>query len=87
MKKNKNIIIENVTVIDAGAKGKSVAKAPDGRVIFISNAVPGDVVDVQTTKKRLITRGRLLSITNYQNNVLRLYVNTLAIVGDANGRI
>ena len=52
MKKNKNIIIENVTVIDAGAKGKSVAKAPDGRVIFISNAVPGDVVDVQTTKKK-----------------------------------
>ena len=53
MKKNKNIIIENVTVIDAGAKGKSVAKAPDGRVIFISNAVPGDVVDVQTTKKKI----------------------------------
>lgn len=52
MSKKKNIIIENVTVIDAGAKGKSVAKAPDGRVIFITNALPGDVVDVQTTKKK-----------------------------------
>lgn len=29
-----------------------MAKAPDGRVIFISNALPGDVVDVQTTKKK-----------------------------------
>lgn len=43
---------EQVEVIDAGAKGKAVAKAPDGRVIFLSNAVPGDVVDVWTTKKR-----------------------------------
>ncbi|MGB5359930.1 MAG: 23S rRNA (uracil(1939)-C(5))-methyltransferase RlmD [Eudoraea sp.] len=45
-------IFENVAVTDAGAKGKTIGKAPDGRVIFISNAVPGDVVDVQTTKKR-----------------------------------
>jgi len=51
-KKNKRQLFENVAVIDAGAKGKSVAKAPDGRVIFLSNAIPGDVVDVQTTKKR-----------------------------------
>ena len=43
---------EHVEVVDAGAKGKSVGKAPDGRVIFLSNAVPGDVVDVMTTKKR-----------------------------------
>jgi len=45
-------IFTDLEVIDAGAKGKAIAKAPDGRVIFISNAVPGDVVDVQTTKKR-----------------------------------
>ncbi|WP_297702671.1 23S rRNA (uracil(1939)-C(5))-methyltransferase RlmD [uncultured Eudoraea sp.] len=45
-------IFENVAVTDAGAKGKTIGKAPDGRVIFISNAVPGDVIDVQTTKKR-----------------------------------
>ena len=33
-------------------KGKTIGKAPDGRVIFLTNTVPGDVVDVQTTKKR-----------------------------------
>ncbi len=38
--------------MDAGAKGKTVGKAPDGRIVFLDNAVPGDVVDVQTHKKR-----------------------------------
>lgn len=52
MRKNKRQFFERVEVLDAGAKGKAVAKAPDGRVIFLSNAVPGDVVDVQTYKKR-----------------------------------
>ncbi|WP_461303298.1 23S rRNA (uracil(1939)-C(5))-methyltransferase RlmD [Aureisphaera sp.] len=51
-RKNKRIIIEDIEVIDAGAKGKSVAKAPDGRVVFLNNAVPGDIVTVQTHKKR-----------------------------------
>jgi len=53
MRKNKRRqVFENVAVIDAGAKGKTVGKAPDGRVIFLTNTVPGDVVDVMTTKKR-----------------------------------
>ena len=51
-KKKTKQIFENVEVIDAGAKGKTVGKAPDGRVIFLTNTVPGDIVDVQTTKKR-----------------------------------
>lgn len=45
-------IFENIEVTDAGAKGKAIGHAPDGKVIFIDNAVPGDVVHVQTTKKR-----------------------------------
>mgnify|MGYP000055950307 CR=1 FL=1 len=45
-------VFENVEIIDAGAKGKTIGKAPDGKVIFLPNAVPGDVVDVQTFKKR-----------------------------------
>ena len=51
-KKKKRLVFENVTVTDAAAKGKTIGKAPDGRVIFLNNTVPGDVVDVQTTKKR-----------------------------------
>ena len=51
-RRNKNKEFSNLKVIDAGAKGKTIAKAPDGKVIFLPNAVPGDVVDVQTFKQR-----------------------------------
>lgn len=51
-KKQVNKIFEKILIIDVGAKGKSIAKAPDGKVIFVSNAVPQDIVDIQTTKQR-----------------------------------
>ena len=51
-KRNKRKIFENVLVVDAGARGKSVGKTPDGAIIFMQNVVPGDVVDVETFKKR-----------------------------------
>jgi len=65
---NKRLIFENIEVIDAGAKGKAVAIATDGRVIFISNAVPGDVVTVQTFKKRKnYYEGKVISILKYSD--------------------
>lgn len=51
-RKNNKPFFDQVEVIDAGAKGKGIAKAPDGRVIFLPYAVPGDVVAVQVLKKR-----------------------------------
>ena len=44
-------IIENVTVVDIADDGMAVGKVSD-LVIFISHAVPGDVVDVCVVKKR-----------------------------------
>lgn len=43
---------EKVPVVDAGARGKSVAKTEAGEVIFLTDAIPGDVVDIETFKKR-----------------------------------
>jgi 23S rRNA (uracil1939-C5)-methyltransferase len=43
---------ENIEVLAAASRGKSIGRAPDGRVILISNAIPGDVVSVQVFKKR-----------------------------------
>ena len=51
-RKKKFHLFENVEIIDTAAKGKSVAKSPDGRVVFVSNAVPGDIVDIKTGRKR-----------------------------------
>ncbi len=51
--RNKKIlpVLENINVIDASSDGQSVAKT-DEYVIFIKGAVPGDVVDVQVTRKK-----------------------------------
>lgn len=51
-RRNKNKLFTEIEVVDAGGKGKAIGKSPDGRVIFIDNAVPGDVADIQTTRKR-----------------------------------
>ncbi len=67
-RKNNRVIFENLEVIDAGAKGKAVAKAPDGRVVFIDNAVPGDVATVQTHKKRkAYYEGSAVSFSKYSD--------------------
>jgi len=67
-RKKKNLIFENIEVIDAGAKGKTVAKAPDGRVIFMTNTVPGDVVDVETGRKRKsYFEGKAIKFHKYSN--------------------
>jgi 23S rRNA (uracil1939-C5)-methyltransferase len=44
-------VIENVSVIDASSDGQSVARTEE-YVMFIKGAVPGDVVDVQITRKK-----------------------------------
>ncbi len=51
-RRRENKVFENIEVTDAAAKGKAIAFAPDGKVVFINNAVPGDICTVQTTKKR-----------------------------------
>ncbi len=56
-------LFEQVEVTAAGAKGRGVAKGPDGRVIFIPFSAPGDIIDVQVTKKRRShMEGRIVKI-------------------------
>ncbi|HEY0030801.1 MAG TPA: 23S rRNA (uracil(1939)-C(5))-methyltransferase RlmD [Bacteroidia bacterium] len=54
-------ILENISVIDASSDGQSVART-DEYVIFIKGAVPGDVVDVQVTRKK--SKYREATVTN-----------------------
>src|SRR5690554_8138137 len=65
-RKKDKIVFEHVEILDAGAKGVCVAKAPDGKVIFVPNVVPGDVADIQTVKKRkAYYEGRAIHIHSY----------------------
>lgn len=50
-KRKKLPLLENIEVIDIGAGGKSIARFED-RVIFLTNVVPGDIIDVQINRKR-----------------------------------
>jgi 23S rRNA (uracil1939-C5)-methyltransferase len=44
-------ILTEVTIIDAGTEGQSIGKVED-YVVFVKGAIPGDVVDVQVTRKK-----------------------------------
>ena len=57
-RKRKKILLENITVADAGAKGKAVTRLDNGLVVFIEGAVPGDVCDVLVHKKKEVFHGR-----------------------------
>jgi len=61
-KKHKNIILENIAITDYAAEGKSLVRH-DGKVIFVSGAIPGDVVNIQIGKsKKDWAEGRAISI-------------------------
>ena len=44
-------ILENVTITDVAAEGKSMARVND-LVVFVPFTVPGDIVDLQIKKKK-----------------------------------
>ena len=44
-------ILEDVLITDVAAEGKALARYND-MVVFVPFAVPGDVVDIQLSKKK-----------------------------------
>jgi 23S rRNA (uracil1939-C5)-methyltransferase len=64
-KKNKKIILEDLFITDYAAEGKALAKL-NGKIIFISGAVPGDVADVILIKnKKDWAEGRVLKTKTF----------------------
>ena len=63
MARGKKPLLENIEIKKIAAEGKSIAYVED-KVLFVPNTVPGDIVDVQVTRKRksflegLVTRMR-----------------------------
>ena len=61
-KKQKSIILENILITDYAAEGKSLVRH-DGKVIFVSGAIPGDTVNIQIGKsKKDWAEGRTIKI-------------------------
>lgn len=60
-KKKKEIFIENLEIIDAGAEGVSIGRYEE-TVVFVPYGVPGDIVDVKAIKKRSYYHSKIISI-------------------------
>jgi 23S rRNA (uracil1939-C5)-methyltransferase len=80
-KEKKRIILENILVTDYAAEGKALARL-DGKVIFISGAVPGDVADVLLTKnKKDWAEGRVLQIKEYSKERVEPFCKHFGVCG------
>ena len=67
MAQKRKILLENITVADAGAKGKAVTRLDNGLVVFIEGAVPGDVCDVLVHKKGSLSWRRPVKFHSYSD--------------------
>ena len=63
MAKKTDFILENLLIESVAAEGKSIGHAPEGQVVFVEYAVPGDVVNVLIYKnKKTYMEGRIVEI-------------------------
>ena len=80
-KRNKNIVLSNILVEDYAAEGKSLARV-DGKVIFIENAVPGDVVDVRLSKnKKDWAEGHITAFQQYSDSRIEPFCAHFGVCG------
>ena len=80
-KKNKNIILENIEVTDYAAEGKSLVRH-EGKVIFVSGAIPGDIVNIQLVKsKKDWAEGRAIKIIEPAPNRLTPFCKHFGVCG------
>lgn len=80
-RKKKNIILEKIRVEDYAAEGKSLARV-DGKVIFIENVVPGDVVDVRLGRsKKDWAEGVPLNFHSYSPDRVQPFCSHFGVCG------
>lgn len=60
-------VLEKITITDIAAEGKAIAKVNDV-VIFVPYVIPGDIVDLQVTKKKNhYMEARVINFHEYSN--------------------
>ena len=81
-KKKLDIVLENVTIENVAAEGKAIAHTEDGIVIFVEFAVPGDVVDIQVTrKKKAFMEGRIIRMVKPSERRLEPFCKHFGLCG------
>lgn len=80
-------LIEDVEIIDIAAEGKAVAKVGD-LVVFIPYVVPGDVIDLQITrKKNKYAEGRPARFVSYSDNRTEAFCEHFGVCGGCKWQI
>lgn len=51
-KNKKNLILKNIKLLNAGAKGVAIGRTEEGKTVMVSGAIPGDVVNVRVKKAK-----------------------------------
>ena len=89
MAKNKKPlpILENITITDIAAEGKAIAKVND-MVVFVPFVVPGDVVDLQVTRKKShFMEARAIHFHSYSENRIEAVCEHFGICGGCKWQI
>jgi 23S rRNA (uracil1939-C5)-methyltransferase len=86
-KKKELPLIENVEIVDVAAEGKAIAKVDD-MVVFIPYVVPGDVIDLQLTrKKNNYAEGKPVRFISYSPNRTEAFCEHFGICGGCKWQI
>lgn len=86
-KKKELPLIENVEIVDIAAEGKAIAKIDD-MVVFIPYVVPGDIIDLQITrKKNSYAEGRPVRFVSYSPNRTEAFCEHFGICGGCKWQI
>ncbi len=86
-KKKELPLIENVEIVDVAAEGKAIAKVDD-LVVFIPYVVPGDVIDLQITrKKNKYAEGKPVRFISYSPNRTEAFCEHFGICGGCKWQI
>ena len=83
MAKNKKQLplLENITIADVAAEGKAIAKV-DGLAVFVPYAVPGDVADIQLTRKRSnFAEGRVVRFHSFSDKRTEAFCEHFGVCG------
>lgn len=80
-RKRVDLLLEKVEIENVAAEGKALAHV-DGIVVFVDFAVPGDIVDIQVTKKKKnYMEGFIKRIVKPSNNRLEPFCEHFGVCG------
>ena len=88
IRKKKSLpLIENVEIVDIAAEGKAIAKVNE-MVVFIPYVVPGDIIDIQLTRKKSkYAEGRPLRFIKYSELRTNAFCEHFGVCGGCKWQI